>query len=161
METEFVNENGHRETSEGGQGESDIVSENEIETSELNRGSEGISDTPLGVETGIVVNLIETQPSLDKLKIGSLENQQNDIQCLPGRRILNTLNKYLKNAMLSMLILIAKLPWNLTALYGFITNSGCENPTLKFWAELSFYCYAFLYMFLPYLIKIKLNRLSQ
>ena len=139
-----------------------------IERPVLNREEEehDTPDTPSGnVEEDQVV---ET-PSLDQLSIDRMIQEvgqlnivnQNDIQCLPGIGVIQTINKYMKNALISMLILISHLPWNLTALYGFKTNSGCENPTFRVMAELSFSFYCCVFLCLPLLIKIKLDRLSE
>ena len=75
--------------------------------------------------------------------------------------IMKTIHKYLKNTMISLLILTSLLPWYSTGLYGLITNSGCEDPTIKTMAEMSEYGYYMLTIFLPVLIKLKLDRLSE
>ena len=75
--------------------------------------------------------------------------------------IMKTIQKYMKNTMISLLILTCLLPWYLTGLYGFITNSGCEDPKVKVMAEISEYGWIMLNIFLPLLIKLKLDRLSE
>ena len=101
----------------------------------------------------------ETSSSMDHEMI-------DEIGCapiqLPGIYvIMKTIQKYMKNAVISLLILASLLPWNLTGFYGFITNSGCEDPTIKFMAGVGEYGWYMLTMFLPFLIKLKLDRLSQ
>ena len=88
------------------------------------------------------------------------ENQQNDIQWLLGTGLMKTLNKYLKNALISLLILTSLIPVNLPTLYAFLTNSECENPTLTALKEFSYFVWFCLYTLLPILIKLKLDRLS-
>ena len=130
-----------------------------IERPVLNRNAKEEHDTPSEDRD---VEIVETR-SLDQLSIDMMINMlnQNDIQCLPGIGVIQTINKYLKNALISLLILISHLPWNLTALYGFKTNSGCENPTFRVMADLSFSFYCCVFLCLPLLIKIKLDRLSE
>ena len=116
-----------------------------------------------------VEDVIETPHSMDQLSIRrmiqSMENmteyQQNEIPCLPGIAIIQTLNKYLKNALISLLILTSELPWYLMGLYAFISNSGCENADFRIMAEISFLYQCISYLFLPILIKKKLDRLSE
>ena len=115
---------------------------------------------------------IKTQTSLDLLSINAmidevsqleefnLENELYDTQCLPEIGLIQTLNKYLKNALISLLLVTSELPWNLIALYAFFTSSGCENPTLSVLSEITLYSSFPLHFFLPFLIKIKLDRLS-
>ena len=116
-----------------------------------------------------VEDVIETPHSMDQLSIRrmiqSMENmteyQQNEIPCLPGIAIIQTLNKYLKNALISLLILTSELPWYFTGLYAFISNSGCDNADFRIMAEISFLYQCISYLFLPILIKKKLDRLSE
>ena len=85
-----------------------------------------------------------------------------EIGCIPGiDMIMMSIQKYMKNTMISLLILTFLLPWYLLLLYAFITNSGCENPTIEFIAELSEYDWFILTILLPLLIKLKLDRLSE
>ena len=151
----------------------------------LQRGSEGNQETHArNVEDDIIVQDIELvrietpQLSSDQVstRVRSGERSQlsntdwNDqtatanqqIPCLPGIGVvIEILNKYLKNTLMSLLILSSELPLYLTAMYGFITNSGCENPTFMLMSEIS-YCSIFMFdIFLPFLIKLKLDRLSQ
>ena len=66
------------------------------------------------------------------------ENQQNDVHCLPGTGIImQTLSNYLKNALISLLIMTSLLFLNLPTLYAFLTHSECENPTLMAITELT------------------------
>ena len=125
---------------------------------------------------------IDTSPSMDNVIIESSQiqetnsensmnasgmprNQQYPIECVPLPTginiILKTIQKYMKNTMISLLMVTSLLPANLLSIYGFITNSGCENPTVRAVAEISEYGYYMLHLFLPYLIKLKLDRLSE
>ena len=95
-------------------------------------------------------------------------NQPNQPGCLPIllpgiNTIMKTIEKYLKNTMISLAILTSQLLFGLPAWYGFITDSGCENPTIKALAEICEYCWYILYVnhFLPLLVKFKLERLSE
>ena len=113
----------------------------------------------------------------DDLVIQDIENRDSNIDMdnvtivemgcvqhvpLPGiDMIMKTIHKYLKNTMISLLILTSLLPSFSTGLYGFITNLGCEDPTIKTMAEMSEYgCYV-LTIFLPVFIKLKLDRLNE
>ena len=113
----------------------------------------------------------------DDLVIQDIENRDSNIAMdnvtivemgcvphvpLPGiDMIMKTIHKYLKNTMISLLILTSLLPSFSTGLYGFITNLGCEDPTIKTMAEMSEYgCYV-LTIFLPVFIKLKLDRLNE
>ena len=89
----------------------------------------------------------------------SITDQENNCCLQAGTWILQIVNKYLKNSLLSLFILTCELYWHWPSLYGFITNSGCENPTVKVWTEIS-YIISFSYFMVPFLIKIKLDRLS-
>ena len=139
-----------------------------------------IVDSPLAnVEDNNVLDAFETTTSMDQLSIRgmiremsqsqelnelenySTEDTMNNGHCLPGISIMGTINKYFKNALISLLILSCELPWYVSNLYSFFTNSGCENPTLRFMSTFSFYYMWFSYLVLPFLIKIKLDRLSE
>ena len=89
------------------------------------------------------------------------ENQKNDIQWLQG--IMKTLNKYLKNSLISLMIVTSMIPLNLPTLYAFVFNvkCGCENSTLTALTEFSYFVWFSLYTLFPILIKFKLDRLSQ
>ena len=91
------------------------------------------------------------------------QNQQNGCVPLPSgiHMILKTIQKYLKNTVISLLIASGLLNIDLLYIYGFITNSGCEDPTIRAWAEISEYCYYMLHICLPFLIKLRLDRLSE
>ena len=118
---------------------------------------------------------IETRPSSDQLSFGvmidettKLDNTRKErtgnqpILCLPGVCLMiQRLNKYLKNTLMSLLILSAQLPWYLTAMYGHITDSGCENPTFRFLLEMGKYCVLMFSILSPLVIKLKLDRLSR
>ena len=96
--------------------------------------------------------------------IGMSENQQNPTGCVPGMNmniILETIQKYMKNTMISLLILTTTLPLNLVSVYGFITNIGCENHTIKAIVEISEFGLYLWFFVLPLLIKLKLDRLSE
>ena len=152
-----------------------------IQEGELNRGSEENQETPSeNLEADIVIGdielvNIEAPPPSDQVSFGemiheisSFENTRKEmtenqpIPCLPGVGLMiQTLNKYLKNTLMSLLILSSQLPWYLTVLYGIITNSGCENPTFRFMSEIGEYYYVLMFsILLPFLIKLKLDRLS-
>ena len=143
--------------------------------SELGRELEENQDTHSeNVEDDEVVEDIELVNSSDQVSFGVMireisktnnrndktENEQN--QCLPGVvPMIQTLNKYLKNTLMSLLILSYHLPWYSTALYGLITNSGCEDSTFGMMVEMSQYFFAVFDFCLPFLIKLKLDRLSK
>ena len=131
------------------------------------------------VEDNNIVDAFEATTSLDQLSISemiqqmsqsqelnelennSTENPMNIGQCLPGICIMQTINKYLKNTLISLLILQGEFSWYVSNLYGFFTDSGCENPTLRIMSTFSFYNTWIFYLLLPFLIKIKLDRLSE
>ena len=107
---------------------------------------------------------VETSPSSDQVMIKertSLEDNMAGCVPAPVNMIMKTIQKYLKNTLLSLLIMTSQLPWYSTAIYAFITNSGCENPTTKIMLEISEYGLLILNILLPYLIKLKLDRLSE
>ena len=120
---------------------------------------------------------IESSPSIDHVMINEItqemnvnimnpsmisEVQQDPIGCAPGiDMILKTIHKYMKNSMISLLFLTSLLPWYSTVIYGFISNSGCENPTLKFMEEMSEYVLYMVVIPIPLVIKHKLDRLSE
>ena len=164
----------------------DRISTLQARSFELNRESEENHRTSTGnVEVGQVKNrnnlnyyqtppenvedVIQTPHSMDQLSIRGMiqtmenltEYQQNEIPCLPGIAIIQTLNKYLKNCLISLLFLTSEFPWCLTGVYAFISNSGCENTDFKIMAEISFLFQCISYLFLPILIKKKLDRLSK
>ena len=91
----------------------------------------------------------------------------NEMGCVPVplppgvEMIMKSIQKYMKNTMISLLILTSLLPWYSAGLYGFITESGCEDPTIKALAEMTEYGWYMLTIFLPLLIKFKLDRLSE
>ena len=90
------------------------------------------------------------------------EIQQNPIGCAPGiDMMMKTIQKYMKNTVISLVILTCLLPWYSAVLYGLITNSGCENTTVKIMEEISEYGWYILTISLPSFIKLKLDRLSQ
>ena len=105
-----------------------------------------------------------TNPENNMRAIGMSENQQNPTGCVPGMNmniILETIQKYMKNTMISLLILTTTLPLNLVSVYGFITNIGCENHTIKAIVEISEFGLYLWFFVLPLLIKLKLDRLSE
>ena len=123
---------------------------------------------PINVETSpsfpsnqVMINLEET--SLENDMNEMTENQQYQVGCVPVpvNMIMKTIQKYLKNTLLSLLIMTSQLPWYSTAMYAFITNSGCENTTIQKMLEISEYGLLVLNILLPYLIKLKLDRLSE
>ena len=101
-------------------------------------------------------NLASTGQLQETNDINSMdENQQNYIGSvlLPGiNMIMKTMKKYMKNSIISFLILTTQLPWFSTALYGFITSSGCEDPTIKEMAGLGDYGWYLLTILMPLLI---------
>ena len=107
--------------------------------------------------------MINELQNLEKGQNNFTENQGIVSRCLPipGKCMIQTLNKYLKNALISLVHWSCLLPWYLTAMYGLITSSGCENSTLRLMSEIAFSCWYGFYLFLPFLIKIKLERLSE
>ena len=113
---------------------------------------------------------METSPSTDNMIMNGTEIQQNSkpeaqqdlIGCAPGIDIImKTIQKYMKNSMISLLVLTSLLPWYSTLIYGFISNSGCEDPNIKFMVEMSEYSLYMATIFSPLLIKLKLDRLSE
>ena len=124
------------------------------------------------IEEDIVIQDIELVNMDNSASTGQLQeindinsltrNQQNRIGCvpLPGiNMIMKTMQKYMKNTIISFLILTSQLPWFSTAWYGFITSSGCEDPTIKEMAGLGDYGWYLLTILMPLLIKLKLDRL--
>ena len=126
----------------------------------------------------IELNSMEVSPAMDNLmsnEIIQLQEtnsvnimnlnasvQQDPIGCVPGiDMIMKTIQKYMKNTMMSLLVVTFLLPWYLTLMYGFILNSGCEDPTIKFIAEMNEYTLYIVIIFLPLVIKLKLDRLSE
>ena len=102
-----------------------------------------------------------TNPENNMNSSGMSENQQNPTGCVAGMNmILKTIQKYMKNTMISLLILSTTLPLKSASVYGFITNSGCENHTIKAIIEISELGWYLLNILLPLLIKLKLDRLS-
>lgn len=138
---------------------------------------EGQVENDLVVENIELVNnlddeiTVESPRSFEQLSVTAMiqeisnltDNQQNCIQCLqgPGISILYTLKKYMKNTLISLVILTIELPWYFTSLYGFLTDSGCENQTFSIMLEICMYYVIGVAIFLPYLIKIRLDRLSE
>ena len=122
---------------------------------------EDIESTSSSVDANFTLKKVHTVCQGNELNLENrmTENQQNDIQWLPG--IMKTLNKYLKNALISLLIVTSLIPLNLPTLYAFLTNSGCENSTLTALTEFSYFVWFSLYTLFPILIKFKLDRLSQ
>ena len=112
------------------------------------------SSSPSSVSIGVMIH------EITNLENTLTENQQST--CLPGIGfMMQTLNKYFRNTLMSLLMLSYLLPWNLTALYGKITNSDCENSTYRFMIEMDVYYYILMFnILLPFLIKLKLDRLS-
>ena len=123
---------------------------------------EDIESTSSSVDANFTLKKVHTVCQGNELNLENrmTENQQNDIQWLLGTGLMKTLNKYLKNALISLLILTSLIPVNLPTLYAFLTNSECENPTLTALTEFSYFVWFCLYTLLPILIKLKLDRLS-
>ena len=118
----------------------------------------------------IELDSVEVNPSTDHMSINETEIQQNSmsevqqdpIGCASGVNIImKTIQKYMKNSLISLLVLTSLLPWYSALIYGFISNSGCENPTIKFMVEVSEYSLYMATIFSPLLIKLKLDRLSE
>ena len=136
--------------------EDDIVVEDieqiRIETPQISSEEVSISDVihQIGHSRNNFVNIWKDRT----------ENHQTP--CLPGiSTMVQTLNKYLKNSLISLLIILFYGPHYVTAMYGFVTNSGCENSTLRLMSEICQYCIVVFDFGLPLLIKFKLDRLSQ
>ena len=156
-----VNSEQNRETEENQETLSRIV-ENDIVVDDIEFVDEGSPPSSDQVSIGCMVHEI-SQVDEDETN-GKTEIQQNKINCLPGigmMQLIQTLNKYFKNTLMSLLILTSQLPWYSTAMYGFITNSGCENPTFRLMSEISEYSIIMFNIILPVLIKLKLDRLSK
>ena len=103
-----------------------------------------------------------TNPENNMNAIGMSENHQNPKECVPGMNmILKTIQKYMKNTMISLLILTTRLPLNSVIVYAFITNSGCGNHTVEAIIEMSECGWYLLNILLPLFIKLKLDRLSE
>ena len=106
------------------------------------------------------IQVIETCSSMDNVKIDEMGCVPIPLQ-MPGiDMIMKTIQKYMKNTMISLLILTSLFPWYSTSLYGFITDSGCEDPTIKVMAEMAENGWYLLTICLPLLIKFKLDRLN-
>ena len=93
-------------------------------------------------------------------------NQPNQPGCLPIllpgiNIIMKTIEKYMKNTMISLAILTSQLLFGLPAWYGFLTSSGCEDPNIKFMTEMSEYGWYMLFILMPLLVELKLERLSE
>ena len=109
---------------------------------------------------GIIQEIDHSRNNFVNNRIDQTEN--HPIPCLPGiSTILETLNKYLKNSLISLVIILFYGFHYVTAMYGFVTNSGCENSTLVLMSEISQYCVILFDLCLPLLINSKLDRLSQ
>ena len=107
----------------------------------------------------MIMNETEIQQSSN---VQSSEVQQDPIGCVSGIDIiLKTIQMYMKNSIISLLVVSSLLPWYSTLIYGFISNSGCEDPTIKFMVEMSEYSLYMATIFSPLLIKLKLDRLSE
>ena len=151
--SEFYRESEENRSTRSGNVEDDMV----IEDIELDNMETSSLDVNVSISAMVHENSQEIELNLKKHSM--IDNPQNSNQCLPGLVLMQTLNKYL--ALISLLILGSQIPWNLTNLYGFITNSGCENPTFRVMTEVSCYGLFCLNIFLPILVKIKLDRLSE
>ena len=150
----------HKESEEdqvnhAGNVEDDIVFE-DIELVRIETPPQIFSDQ---VSIEVMIHEI-SEANIDNIWNDQTESEQ--IQCFPGLdMMIQTLNKYFKNTLMSLLILSSELPVNLTIMYGLITNSGCENPTFMLMSEISYYSVFIFDISLPFLIKLKLDRLSQ
>ena len=145
----------NQETHEGNLEDDIVVEDVELVTTETPQNS---SDQ---VSIGVMISEISQLPNtnLENTWNDQIDNQQ--IPCIEIGLIIQTLNKYFKNTLMSVLILSSELPWYLTSMYGFITISGCENPTFMLMSEISYYSFIVFDICLPLLIKLKLDRLSQ
>ena len=188
-ELDSVEGSGNKNEVNGSPSQSRLFTIQSVLSELIKRETEENNDTPFGnLKDDIVVDDIEivesprafeTTTYLDQLSIRgmiqemsqlhelnelenySTEDPMNNGQCLPGISIMKTINKYFKNALISLLILACEFPWYVSNLYGFLTDSGCENSTLRSMSTLSFYYMWIFYLVLPFLIKIKLDRLSE
>ena len=105
--------------------------------------------------------ITETSSSMDNVMFDEMGRVPKPLQ-IPGiDLIMKTIQKYMKNTMISLLILTSLFPWYSTSLYGFLTNSGCEDPVIRIMAEFCEYGWYMLTICLPLLIKFKLDRLSE
>ena len=153
-------EAGHRETSNDTPSQDRLFSIQAL-PSELNRTSEENRESPVleNVEDGKVLKDVKHSP-LNKFNSENGENLQNSFQSLTGTSLIHKVNKYLKNTLISLLILMSQLSFNLTAVYGLITNSGCQNPAFRVMSEVCNFVQLIFFISLPFFIKIKLDRLS-
>ena len=151
--SEIRRESEENQETHSGNMEDDIVVEDiELVTLETPQHSSG------EVSIGVMISEISQLPK----KVESMLNDQTECQCFSGMGvIIKTLNKYFKNTLMSLLILLSELPLYVTAMYGFITNSGCEDPTFMLMSEISYYSIIVVDICLPVMIKLKLDRLSQ
>ena len=145
----------NQETHEGNVEDDIVVEDVELVTTETHQNSSE------QVSIGVMIGEISQLPNTTSENTWNDQTYNQQIPCLEIGLMIQTLNKYFKNTLMSVLILSSELPWYLTAMYGLITNSGCENPTFMLMSEISYYSFIVSDICLPILIKLKLDRLSQ
>ena len=145
----------NQETHEGNVEDDIVVEDVELVTTETHQNSSE------QVSIGVMIGEISQLPNTTSENTWNDQTDNQQIPCLEIGLMIQTLNKYFKNTLMSVLILSSELPWYLTAMYGLITNSGCENPTFMLMSEISYYSFIVSDICLPILIKLKLDRLSQ
>ena len=79
----------------------------------------------------------------------------------PGNEIFRILQKYLNNTLLSLAILAVGIPENVTLIYAFITEDGCEEESFGMIADTTYLFMGIFGFLIPYLVKKKLDRLSE
>ena len=162
----------HQETPRGIVEEDLMIQDIELNSLKISPFTDtmNISETKIPQNQETTRQRMESSPSKDHVMMidqnmnsNTLsEVQQVPFGCATGiNLIMKTIQKYMKNTMINLLILTCLLPWYSTELYGFITNSGCENPTIKSMTEMSEYGWYIVTILLPILIKLKLDRLSE
>ena len=125
----------------------------------------------IGCEPTPQIDILEEDLVIQDIELASIETtsstdpvMMDEIGCVPIPLpvIMKTIQKYMRNTMLSLLILtFFILPWYSASLYGFITDSGCEDPNIKLMVEIIYYGWYIVTFLLPFLIKLKLDRLSK
>ena len=125
----------------------------------------------IGCEPTPQIDILEEDLVIQDIELASIETTSStdpvmidDIGCVPIPLpvIMKTIQKYMRNTLMSLLILtFFILPWYSASLYGFITDSGCEDPNIKLMVEMVDYGWYVVTYLLPFLIKLKLDRLSK
>ena len=146
-----------------------VIKDTELASIETTYSTDHVITNDIGCVPLSPRNIIEEDLAIQDTEFASKETTSSmehvvidEIGCVPGlNMVLKTIQKYMKNTMISLLILTLALPWCLASFYAFITNSGCEDPTIKVMVDISEFCWLMLIILLPIMIKLKLDRLSQ